>query len=380
MAIQYKPSASAGGQQAQDFATPASEGYDIVEDRNQMTASLVGSKEVDDITSTINVYEPNTIVTFGAEVAGELARCSDTILNSVNLNQINDSGEMLKTLGRIMDKFDIDEIAEDKGGIFSKLFGGAKKQLEQILAKYHTMGDEVDKIYVKLKQYEGEIVESNKKLDTLFQTNVNYYQQLVKYILAGEQGIGELDQYLTNMRADYEKSHDNMLQLDISNLEQAKTMLEQRVMDLKIAENVAMQTVPMIKSMQYSNLNLVRKINSAFIITLPIFKQALAQAVLLKRQKIQAQAMEALDERTNEMLLRNAQNTAEQTKLTAQLASGSSIKVETLEKTWQTIVKGIEDTQKIQQEARTKREADAQKLLALKEDYQRRMGSSLSSR
>ena len=39
-----------------------------------------------------------------------------------------------------------------------------------------------------------------------------------------------------------------------------------------------MQSIPMIKTMQFSNMNLVRKINSAFIITLPVFKQALAQA------------------------------------------------------------------------------------------------------
>ena len=29
-------------------------------------------------------------------------------------------------------------------------------------------------------------------------------------------------------------------------------------------------------------MNLVRKINSAFIVTLPVFKQALAQAIMLK--------------------------------------------------------------------------------------------------
>lgn len=125
----------------------------------------------------------------------------------------------------------------------------------------------------------------------------------------------------------------------------------------------------MIQSMQFSNLNF-RKINSAFIITLPVFKQALTQAVLLKRQKIQAQAMQALDDRTNEMLLKNARNTAEQTKLTAQLASSSSIKVETLEKTWQTIVNGIEETRRIQEDASAKRIADAAKLDALKQDFQ----------
>ena len=133
----------------------------------------------------------------------------------------------------------------------------------------------------------------------------------------------------------------------------------------------------MIKTMQFSNMNLVRKINSAFIVTLPVFKQAIAQAIMLKRQRIQAEAMSALDAKTNEMLIRNAQNTAEQSKITARLASGSSIKTETLEKTWQTIVSGIEETKQIQENARKQRIEDQKKLEAIKDDFNKRFSGAL---
>lgn len=382
MGLQYKPVNKQTEQELQmqsQQELQKVEVFDIVEKRNELTTQLTDSKEVDDIVSTICVNDPNTIVTFGGEVAEEISKCSDQILNSVNMNQINDSGELLTQLGKIMDKFDLQEVAapEQKKGIFGKIFGNIQSQLDQLLAKYHTMGDEVDKIYVKLKQYESEITQSNKKLNTMFQANVNYYQQLVKYILAGEQGVKEIDDYLEQMRTEYEQTQDNMLQLDINNLEQAKTMLEQRVMDLRMAENVAMQSVPMIKSMEYSNLNLIRKINSAFIVTLPVFKQALTQAILLKRQRVQAQAMQALDERTNEMLLKNAQNTAAQTKLTAQLASGSSVKIETLEQTWKIIVNGIEETKQIQENAKKKRQEDTIRLNQLKEDFKQKMSAPI---
>ena len=161
--------------------------------------------------------------------------------------------------------------------------------------------------------------------------------------------------------------------MDLQTLEQTRDIFEQRVMDLKIAENVAMQTVPMLKTMQFSNLNLIRKINSAFIITMPIFKQSLAQAVMLKRQKVQADAMSALDQKTNELLVKNATNTVEQSKMIARMASGSSIKVETLEQTWQTIVTGIEETRKIQEEAKVKRKEDSAKLQQLKDDYRNKL-------
>lgn len=342
--------------------------YNIQTDRQQMEIKLKDSQELDDVVSKIEVYNLESIVSFGADVANEISKCSDVVLNSMNMKQLDDSGEMLTLLAKIMDKFDIEEIKENPG-FLNKLFGGMRKQLDKILAKYHTMGEEVDKIYVKLKQYEGEIKDSNKKLDDIFQTNVNFYHELVKYIMAGEQGIKEIDAYIEQRKADLENTGDNSITFELTTLEQAKLMLEQRTHDLRIAENVAIQSIPMIKTMQFSNMNLVRKINSAFIVTLPVFKQALAQAIMLKRQRIQAEAMAALDEKTNEMLIKNARNTAEQSKMTAQLAGSSSIKIETLETTWRTIVNGIEETKRISENARNQRNNDAEKLNEIKNEF-----------
>ncbi len=350
--------------------------YDIVEDRKQMNNELVGSDEVDALVSTIEVNNLETIVSFGAEAADEISKASDIVLNSMSMSQIDESSEMLNALSKIMSKFDIDEIREDKG-LFNKLFGNLRKQLEKILQKYHTMGDEVDKIYVQLKQYESEIKQSNRNLNQMFDANVGYYHELVKYILAGEQGCKELENYIAQRQQDYENTADNSIQLELSSLNNALMMLEQRTQDLRTAENIAMQSIPMIKTMEYSNMNLVRKINSAFIVTLPVFKQALAQAIMLKRQKIQAEAMSELDKKTNEMLIKNAKNTVEQSKMTAKLASGSSIKIDTLEKTWRTIVNGIDETRAIQENARKQRIDDAARLDQIKKEFMETYGGAV---
>lgn len=344
------------------------ENYDIVADRQQMNTQLVNSPEVDALVSTIEIDNLESIVSFGSEAAEGISRASDVVLNSMNMSQLDESSEMLNTLAKIMEKFDIDEI-KDNPTLFGKLFGNLRKQLDKILNKYHTMGEEVDKIYVQLKQYESEIRQSNRKLDQLFDANVEYYHQLVKYILAGEQGCRELEEHIAKRQKDMETTGDTSIQFELQTLEQALMMLEQRTQDLRTAENVAMQSVPMIKTMEFTNMNLVRKINSAFIITLPVFKQALAQAIMLKRQRIQADAMSALDAKTNEMLIKNARNTVEQSKMTAKMAAGSSIKIETLETTWRTIVNGIDETRQIQERARKQRVEDQARLEKIKTEY-----------
>ena len=164
----------------------------------------------------------------------------------MSMSQLDESSEMLESLSKIMSKFDPSELQENKG-LFNKLFGNMKKQLEKILDKYHTMGEEVDKIYVQLREYEGEIKQSNRKLEQMFDANVDYYHQLVKYILAGEQGCRELEAYIAQRQADFEATGDNSIQLELAGLNNALMMLEQRTQDLRVAENIAIQSIPMCR-------------------------------------------------------------------------------------------------------------------------------------
>jgi len=286
-------------------------------------------------------------------------------MKSVNAEE---AGEMIQQLTKVMDKFDIKELEDIKEpSALQKLFNKAKNSIDALFQKYENMGTEVDKIYVILKKYEMQIENANKNLKQMYDANISYYQDLEKYIVAGEMGLEELDTKLIPQFEQQAATSGDRLDLsNVETLKRTRDMLEQRVYDLQIAENIALQTIPMIQGIQYSNFNLTRKINSAFIITLPIFKQCLAQAVMLKRQELQAKSLKALDDKTNELLLRNAQNMATQTTAIARMAGTSSVQMETLEKTWQTIVNGIEQTKQIEEENHRQRVANSAKLENMK--------------
>ena len=64
--------------------------YDIAADRQLMTQTLVNSPEVDALASQIEVYNLESIVSFGAGAADEISKCSDVVLNSMNLSQLDD--------------------------------------------------------------------------------------------------------------------------------------------------------------------------------------------------------------------------------------------------------------------------------------------------
>ena len=327
---------------------------------------LRGMKEVQDLTSEVEIQNPNSIVMFGQGASEQISKVSDELLNSMKAVKAEEASEMLVNLTKIMDKFDIKELdGSEKQSMLSKFMKGVGNSVAKLFQKYDTMGYEVEKVYVLLKKYENDIRESNANLKKLYDANLHYYQLLEKYIVAGELALEEIEAYI------YQISMNNSLgqeekQMMLQKLEISKEMLSQRVYDLQIAENVAIQSAPMIQTIQMSNFNLMRKINSSFIITLPIFKQCLAQAVILKRQEIQAKSIKQLDDKTNELIMRNAQNTARQSVEIARMASGSSVSISTLEKSFETIMKGIEDTKAIQEANKVQRIENSAKLERIK--------------
>lgn len=324
--------------------------------------------EVEALTSEIHVDDLNSILVFGQQASEGISKVSDNLLATMKTVNAEEAGEMIQQLTKVMDKFDIKELEDIKepSGL-QKLFNRAKNSIEALFQKYETMGTEVDKIYVILKKYEMQIENANKNLKQMYDSNINYYQDLEKYIVAGEMGLEELDtKLIPQFEQEALQSGDRLAMSNVETLKRTRDMLEQRIYDLQIAENIALQTIPMIQGIQYSNFNLTRKINSAFIITLPIFKQCLAQAVMLKRQELQAKSLKALDDKTNELLLRNAQNMAAQTTSIARMAGTSSVQMETLEKTWQTIVNGIEQTKQIEEENHRQRVENSARLENIK--------------
>lgn len=326
------------------------------------------SPEVQALTNEIKIDDASSVLVFGQKPSEGISKLSDQILSTMKAVKSEEASEMINELTKIMNKFDIKEIEDiDKQGLFDKIFNKAKEKVEKLFKKYDDLGKEVDKIAVILRKYESDINKANVDLDRLYKENIKFYQELEKYIVAGEIGMEEIEAYKQHVMSDTTKTEAerNMI---TNKLDQVKDMLSQRVYDLQIAENVAMQACPMLQTMQTSNFNLQRKINSSFIITLPIFKQALIQAINLKRAEIQARSIQQLDEKTNELLQRNAQNTATQSVKIAEMAGGSSIKIETLKETYATIQQGIADTKAMNEQQAKERAQNSIELENMKKD------------
>ncbi|WML40276.1 toxic anion resistance protein [Neobacillus sp. OS1-2] len=327
--------------------------------------------EIQNLARTIDERDQIQILEFGKEPAVQISRFSDQILSNMRTTKVEDSGELLKHLGRIMDKFDAKDFQKTSGGLFGKLFKKGEKMVEKLFGKYQTMGSEIDKVYVEISKYQHEMVDSTNMLEQMYEQNYQYYLTLEKYIVAGELKVEELKNHQLPQLEARVASGDQLASMQLDSLKNAIDLLEQRIYDLEMAKMVSLQTAPQIRLLQRGNTKLIGKINSAFVTTIPIFKNGLIQAVAAKRQKLVADSMSELDRRTNEMLLKNAQNISQQSTDIARLAGGPSIKIETIEESWNIIIKGMQETQAIEEENRRMRIEGTKRLEQLQENFKK---------
>ncbi|MRX71261.1 toxic anion resistance protein [Bacillus lacus] len=328
----------------------ASSNEEITETKaNEIRLQLRQDPEVVRLSQQIDIKNQMALLEFGKEPAVQISKFSDRILSMIGSTSVTDSGQMLKQLGKIMDKFDKKDFEEKQGGLFSKIFKKGNDMVEKIFGKYQTLGGEIEKVHVEISKYKDEMSRTTLTLEEMYENNIDYYMSLEKYVVAGELKLQELNNTLPS----YEQkaaSGDQMAQLEMDSLKNAIQLLEERIYDLEMARMVALQTAPQIRLLQRGNTKLIGKINSAFVITIPIFKNGVIQAVTAKRQKLVADSMSELDRRTNEMLIRNSKNIANQSVEIAKLAGRPSIKIETIEESWNTIVKGMQETKMIEEE------------------------------
>ena len=304
--------------------------------------------EVLQLMSTVNVTDSNAILNFGQEPAMEISKVADVILRNTNISSQQEISTVVSGLMKVMEKFDIKDFEDKEPNFFEKMVGRMKNSLDNITKKYDNLGQEVEKVCIALHRHEADLAKLNEEESNLYRANVAYYQMLEKYIVAGQMSLEELDaKHLPEFKAKAETSGDPMDMQNYRTLMAARDMLEGRIYDLRLAENVALQSMMMIQQAQQGNFMLARTIKSEFIVTIPVFKQGIAQAIMLKKQALIAKDTDAVRQATEEMIRRNAINTANQSKMIANMASRGAVSIEALQESYNTIIQGAQDAQNI---------------------------------
>lgn len=309
------------------------------------------------------------MIMYGTQAQGKLLSFSHAMLDHVQKKDVGEIGEIISDLMKHLNQVSPDELRAEKPSLLSRMFGKMSGTIQEVLSKYQKTGAQIDRISVKLDRSKNVLLSDIGMLEKLYETNKEYFHALNIYIAAGEIKLEELhEKTIPAMKRAAEETNDQMKFQEVNDMIQFADRLDKRLHDLKLSREITIQSAPQIRLIQNTNQALVEKIQSSIVTAIPLWKNQVAIALTLIRQRHAVEAQKQVSKTTNELLLKNAEMLKTNTIETARENERGLVDIETLKKTQENLISTLEETLRIQEEGRTKRRLAEQDLAAMENE------------
>ena len=328
------------------------------------TLSPDDRRKVQSIKDNINLMDTSTPLKFGVEAQKEIAQFSDSILAKVRTKDSGQVGELLNDLVGKVRGFDPSEKKSFLQNI--PFIGGLVNKAQDIKDGYNKLSTQVEVIEQGLERSKVKLMEDVVMFDTLYEKNLGYFKELQLYIRAGEEKLEEMRNVtMPKLKSQAAATNDPMAVQVVSDFEQSVDRFEKKIHDLKLSKTLAIQTAPQIRLIQNNDRVLIDRVQSAIYHTIPLWKNQMVIALGLNNQQATIQLQRAVTDTTNELLKRNAEMLKQNTIETAKENERGIVDIETVKKVNEDLISTIEETVRIQDEGRRKRQEAEKELLAI---------------
>lgn len=320
-------------------------------------------KQVEEFVKQIDIANVKVVNGFGASAQKGISTFSSSITRNVKTKEFGDVGDSLRELRVAINS----TIVPEKKGILG-LFQKGKAKVTYLIANYESAETNIQKIEKDLQKHQQVLTQDVYVFDQMYDMNIEFYKELTMYIIAGKKAL-ELAR-TTKLVELQQKAEQTGDQLDVQiyrDYDSACKRFEKRIFDLETTRLVSIQMAPQIRLLQDADQQVVDKLRSDVINTIPLWRNQMVLALGIEHTTRALNAQSAVDEMTNEMFLRNAE-TLKQGAIDAALASERGVvDVETLRKVNADIITSINEVVKIHEEG-SKRRVEAQEELVKIED------------
>jgi uncharacterized protein YaaN involved in tellurite resistance len=324
----------------------------------------------------IDLIDSNSIIFFGSKAQEQLTTISDNMLEGVRNKDVGPAGEALNEMVSVLRGFNVDELDPSKQSFFTRLFNKTKP-LVKLIQQYETVRNQIDTISNQLEGHKTKLLTDIVSLDRLYTANLEYFHTLELYIKAGEEKLLQIDQELIPKLQQQVTTTDSVIQAQgLRDLRSTRDDLERRVYDLKLTRQVTMQSLPSIRLVQENDKGLVNKINSTMVNTIPLWRQQLAQAITIYRSGQAAETVKAATDLTNELLVANAENLKQANAQVRQQIERGVFDIETIKRANQTLIATIEESLRIADEGRRRRQEATVQLQACEAELRKTLAAA----
>ncbi|MGE7602816.1 toxic anion resistance protein [Peribacillus sp. NPDC097675] len=314
------------------------------------------------------------MISYGTPAQSKLLTFSNSMLEHVQKKDVGEVGDIISDLMKKLNELSPDELKTEKPSFFARMFGKLSGSVQEALSKYQKTGAQIDRISVKLDRSKNVLLSDIVILEKLYETNKEYFQALNVYIAAGEIKLEELyEQTIPALKKSAELSNDQMKFQEVNDMRQFAERLDKRLHDLKLSREITIQSAPQIRLIQNTNQALVEKIQSSIMTAIPLWKNQVAIALTLIRQRHAVEAQKQVSKTTNDLLLKNSEMLKVNTIETAKENERGLVDIETLKNTQANLISTLEETLRIQEEGRHKRRHAEQELAVMENELKQKL-------
>ncbi|MBT2664834.1 toxic anion resistance protein [Bacillus sp. ISL-4] len=314
------------------------------------------------------------MISYGTPAQSKLLTFSNSMLEHVQKKDVGEVGNIISDLMKKLNELSPDELKPDKPSFFARMFGKLSGSVQEVLSKYQKTGAQIDRISVKLDRSKNILLSDIVILEKLYETNKDYFQALNVYIAAGEIKLEEIHgKTIPELRKSAESSNDQMKFQEVNDMLQFAERLDKRLHDLKLSREITIQSAPQIRLIQNTNQALVEKIQSSIMTAIPLWKNQVAIALTLIRQRHAVEAQKQVSKTTNDLLLKNSEMLKTNTIETAKENERGLVDIETLKNTQANLISTLEETMRIQEEGRHKRRQAEQELASMENELKQKL-------
>mgnify|MGYP000721904403 CR=1 FL=1 len=314
-------------------------------------------KMVDDFAQKIDITDSNLVLQYGAAAQKNIASFSESALSNVKTKDLGQVGDALSQLVGELKTFGQPE-KKGLAGLFQK----KRSELEAMKASYAKAEVNVDKIVRVLEDHQVVLMKDIAMLDQMYELNTKYYKELTMYIIAGKKRLEYLrSNDLVQLR---EKAAQSGTQEDAQACNDLANLLdrfEKKLHDLELTRMISVQMGPQTRLLQNNDTQMLEKIQSSLVNTIPLWKSQMVLALGLEHGRQATAAQTAVTNMTNDLLRQNADMLKMGTIETAREAERSVVDIQTLQHTNEQLISTLDEVMKIQTEgAQKRREAEAE--------------------
>ena len=317
----------------------------------------------------INVYDQTQILQFGHSAQDKVSKFSDSVLESVRTKDTGEVGDLLGSLVAEIKSFDNALSDSAKMNVFEKIFSSAKREFDKLIAKYNKIEKNITTIEGGLEKDKLQMLKDINIFDTMYEKNLEYFKEISLYIIAGERKIEELKTVeLPRLQEIAKESGDHLDVQKVQDMEAIINRFEKKIYDLKTTRMISIQMAPQIRLLQNNDAELVEKIQSSIMNTIPLWKNQMVLALGINNAQKALKNQQAVSKLTNEMLKKNSETLKQGSIKIAEESERAIVDIETLRKTNQDLIETIDKVIDIHEQGRIKRAESEKELEGLEKE------------